>query len=62
MSDRPERTDLNGLIAQASERAGTDPKHCAILTALKRLPARRAFGPRFGDEKHKPILEYDREK
>ena len=56
MSDRPERTDL---IAQAAARAGTDPKHGAILTALKRLPALRAFGARFGDEKHKPILEYD---
>ena len=59
MSDRPERTDLANLIAQAAARSATDPRHAAILTALKRLPALRAFGARLGDEKHKPILEYD---
>ncbi len=61
MSDRPERTgtDLANLIAQADERAGSDPKHGAILAFLQCLALRRAFCPRFGDEKHKPILEYD---
>ncbi|KKL78111.1 hypothetical protein LCGC14_2028140, partial [marine sediment metagenome] len=36
MSDRPERTgtDLANLIAQADERAGSDPKHGAILAFL----------------------------
>lgn len=58
MINRPARTDLTGLIAQARRRAANDPRHVAILAALMRLVTRRAFGPRFGDGKYKPILEF----
>ncbi len=58
MINRSARTsDLVGLIAQAAARAATDPRHALILAALKRLVPRRAFGPRFGDGKYRPILE-----
>ncbi len=38
-----EATDLANLIAQASERAGSDPKHALILAFLQCLIPRRAF-------------------
>ncbi|KKK47474.1 hypothetical protein LCGC14_3154810 [marine sediment metagenome] len=44
MSNRSLQTfDLAALIDQARRRAAADPKHGAILTALKRLPTLRAF-------------------
>lgn len=57
MGDRPACTDLTGLIDQATRHVATDPRHVAILAALKRLVLRKAFGPRFGDVNYKPILE-----
>lgn len=63
MGDRPARTsDLAALIDQARRRAATDPRHVAILAALKRLAPGAAFGPRFGDGNYKPILECNYEK
>ncbi len=44
-NERPslQTLDLAALIDQARRRAAADPKHGAILTALKRLPTLRAF-------------------
>lgn len=54
-------SSLPGLIDKAQRLALTDPRHLAILKSLQRLAPRRAFGPRFGDGKFKPILECNNE-
>lgn len=58
---KTKKSALAVLIDQACRRDRSAPpgdtRHAAILAELKRLATRRAFGPRFGDDSHKPRME-----